>query len=168
MLKRMMARSLSCLNEQCRNRQSFTSVTPSEEIWNRASASAKHGELITLQIRSSALPFRSASLYKETNGEIRTEEARQDISQWKRSWTHYAFKRGPCCGSMRHDVPTNRFDLRPSKHCWAIHLSNNLVGDDYSNTKLHPAISFHENEFNRYKTKGCMSSITLFHLMKHY
>ena len=44
------------------HRQSLTSVTPSAEIWNRASASAKHGELITLQILSSPRPFRSASL----------------------------------------------------------------------------------------------------------
>lgn len=43
--------------------QSLTSATPSAEIWNRASASARHGELITLQIRSSPLPFRRASLY---------------------------------------------------------------------------------------------------------
>lgn len=43
--------------------QSLTSVTPSAEIWNRASASAKQGELITLQIRSSPRPFRRASLW---------------------------------------------------------------------------------------------------------
>lgn len=42
--------------------QSLTSVTPSGDIWNLASASARQGELTTLHIRSSALPFRRKSL----------------------------------------------------------------------------------------------------------
>jgi hypothetical protein len=48
----------------CKGRwsQSLTSATPSDAIWNLASASARQGELITLQIRSSPRPLRRASL----------------------------------------------------------------------------------------------------------
>ena len=45
--------------------QSLTSVTPSDDIWNLASASARQGELTTLQIRSSPLPLRRKSLISQ-------------------------------------------------------------------------------------------------------
>lgn len=55
-------RSHCTLYTEIREPQSLTSVTPSEAIWNLASASARQGELTTLQIRSSPLPLRRASL----------------------------------------------------------------------------------------------------------
>lgn len=54
-------------SEPARWFHSLTSLTPSVEIWNLASASAKHGELMTLQIRSSPLPFLNANLSTNEN-----------------------------------------------------------------------------------------------------
>lgn len=42
----------------------------------------------------------------------------------------------PSCGSMSHYIPTDGFNLRTSEHCWTIHLSNHLICDHDSNTKL--------------------------------
>lgn len=57
---------LCCGLQMQRCFQSLTSVTPSDDIWNLASASARQGELTTLQIRSSPLPLRRKSLRQNT------------------------------------------------------------------------------------------------------
>ena len=71
----------------------------------------------------------------------------RNIDMIKRTWNeqkqhyrhHVTWCSGPSCGSMSHDVPSNWFDLWPSKHCSAVHLSNYLVSDYNCHSKLEPA-----------------------------
>jgi hypothetical protein len=112
--------------------QSLTSVTPSDDIWNLASASARQGELITLQIRSSPLPLRRKSL-------IQRRHTWDNEGLNKIKWRCYVtWCSSPSCGSMSHDVPSNGLDLWPSKHCSTIHLSHYLVRDYHCHSKLEP------------------------------
>jgi len=85
-------------------------ISPSEEIWNRASASAKYGE-ISLQMPSSPLTFWSASPYED---KLKRSEKRQDVHH-ERDLELNLLKEEPYRGSMWHDVRTNGFDLKPGQ-----------------------------------------------------
>lgn len=67
---------------RCETNQSLTSATPSAEIWNRASASGKQGELITLQMRSSPLPFRRASLIQRQVNRLHLRSEDRIVDYW--------------------------------------------------------------------------------------
>ena len=85
-------------------------ISPSEEIWNRASASPKYGE-ISLQMPSSPLTFWRASPYED---KLKRSEKRQDVHH-ERDLELNLLKEEPYRGSMWHDVPTNGFDLKPGQ-----------------------------------------------------